>query len=131
MAEIQQEICPITGDDLFIILDHINAKFEYAIHCHPEYEINVVINTHGTRVIGDSEETFTGLDFVMIGPYIPHVWRSTEEENHVVTIQFSPDLLNYPIMNKRLFLLSSSYWLTPDKDFSSMELMRKGSRMKS
>ena len=104
MAEIQQEICPITGDDLFIILDHINAKFEYAIHCHPEYEINVVINTHGTRVIGDSEETFTGLDFVMIGPYIPHVWRSTEEENHVVTIQFSPDLLNYPIMNKRLFL---------------------------
>ena len=104
MAEIQQEICPITGDDLFIILDHINAKFEYAIHCHPEYEINVVINTHGTRVIGDSEETFSGLDFVMIGPYIPHVWRSTEEENHVVTIQFSPDLLNYPIMNKRLFL---------------------------
>lgn len=104
MTEIQQEICPITGEDLFIILDHINAKFEYAIHCHPEYEINVVINTHGTRVIGDSEETFTGLDFVMIGPYIPHVWRSTEEENHVVTIQFSPDLLNYPIMNKRLFL---------------------------
>ena len=104
MTEIQQEICPITGEDLFIILDHINAKFEYAIHCHPEYEINVVINTNGTRVIGDSEETFTGLDFVMIGPYIPHVWRSTEEENHVVTIQFSPDLLNYPIMNKRLFL---------------------------
>jgi len=104
MTEIQQEICPITGEDLFIILDHINAKFEYAIHCHPEYEINVVINTHGTRVIGDSEETFTGLEFVMIGPYIPHVWKSTEEENHVVTIQFSPDLLNYPIMNKRLFL---------------------------
>lgn len=104
MAEIQQEICPITGEDLFIILDHINAKFEYAIHCHPEYEINVVINTHGTRVIGDSEESFSGLDFVMIGPYIPHVWKSTKEENHVVTIQFSPDLLNYPIMNKRLFM---------------------------
>ena len=104
MAEIQQEICPITGEDLFIILDHINAKFEYAIHCHPEYEINVVINTHGTRVIGDSEESFSGLDFVMIGPYIPHVWKSTKEENHVVTIQFSPELLDFPIMNKRLFL---------------------------
>ena len=104
MAEIQQEICPINGEDLFIILDHINAKFEYAIHCHPEYEINVVINTHGTRVIGDSEESFSGLDFVMIGPYIPHVWKSTKEENHVVTIQFSPELLDFPIMNKRLFL---------------------------
>jgi AraC-like DNA-binding protein len=103
MAEIQQEICPITGDDLFIILDHTNAKFEYPIHCHPEYEINVVINTSGTRVIGDSEETYTDLDLVMIGPYVPHVWKAEGAENHVMTIQFSRDLLNFHIMNKRLF----------------------------
>lgn len=104
MAEIQQEICPITNDDLFIILDHTNAKFEYPIHCHPEYEINVVINTYGTRVIGDFEESYSGLDFVMTGPFLPHVWKSHSDINHVVTIQFSSDLLNYPIMNKRLFL---------------------------
>ena len=104
MAEIQQEICPINGDDLFIIFDRPNAKFEYPIHCHPEYEINLVMNTSGTRVIGDSEETFSGLDFVMIGPYVPHVWKSEPEENHEVTIQFSRDLLNYHIMSKRLFM---------------------------
>jgi AraC-like DNA-binding protein len=104
MAEIQQGICPITNDDLFIILDHTNAKFEYPIHCHPEYEINVVINTSGTRVIGYFEESFSGLDFVMVGPYVPHVWKSQLEENHVVTIQFSPELLNFHIMNKRLFM---------------------------
>jgi AraC-like DNA-binding protein len=103
MAEIQQEICPITTEDLFIILDHTNAKFEYPIHCHPEYEINVVMNIDGKRVVGDSEETFSKLDFVMVGPYIPHVWKSNEEENRVVTIQFSSELLNFPIMNKRLF----------------------------
>ena len=103
MAEIQQEICPITTDDLFIILDHPNAKFEYPIHCHPEYEINVVMNIDGKRVVGDSEETFSKLDFVMVGPFIPHVWKSDEEENRVVTIQFSSELLNFPIMNKRLF----------------------------
>ena len=104
MTEIQQEICPITGDDLFIILDHINARFEYPIHCHPEYEINVVINTKGTRVVGDSEEEFSGLDFVMTGPYIPHVWKAPDEPNHVVTIQFSDELLNFQILNKRLFM---------------------------
>ena len=104
MAEIQQEICPLAGDDLFIILDHTNAKFEYPIHCHPEYEINLVINTKGTRVIGDSEETFSGLDFVMVGPYIPHVWKAGLEENRVITIQFTGDLINFQIMNKRLFL---------------------------
>lgn len=104
MAEIQQEICPLAGDDLFIILDHTNAKFEYPIHCHPEYEINLVINTKGTRVIGDSEEEFSCLDFVMIGPYIPHVWKAGAEENRVITIQFTGDLINFQILNKRLFL---------------------------
>lgn len=104
MTEIQQEICPITGDDLFIILDRPNVKFEYPIHCHPEYEINVVINTNGTRVVGDCEESFSGLDFVMIGPYVSHVWKSDSENNHEITIQFSEDLLNYHIMNKRLFI---------------------------
>ena len=104
MSEIQQEICPITNDDLFIILDHTNAVFEYPIHCHPEYEINLVINTKGTRVVGDSEEEFSGLDFVMTGPYIPHVWKSDLETNHVVTIQFSDDLINFQILNKRLFM---------------------------
>jgi len=104
MTEIQQEICPITGDDLFIILDRPNVKFEYPIHCHPEYEINVVINTDGTRVVGDCEESFSGLDFVMLGPYVSHVWKSDSENNHEITIQFSEDLLNYHIMNKRLFI---------------------------
>ena len=104
MSEIQQEICPITNEDLFIILDHTNAKFEYPIHCHPEYEINLVINTKGIRVVGDSEEAFSDLDLVMTGPYIPHVWKSELETNHVVTIQFSEELLNFQIMNKRLFL---------------------------
>jgi AraC-like DNA-binding protein len=104
MAEIQQEICPISNDDLFIILDRTNAKFEYPIHCHPEYEINVVIGTSGTRVIGDSEEPYTDLDMVMIGPYVPHVWKADSEENHVITIQFSAELLNFHIMDKRIFL---------------------------
>ena len=103
MAEIQQEICPISNEDLFIILDHTNAKFEYPIHCHPEYEINVVINTSGTRVIGDSEGSFSGLDVVMVGPYVPHVWKAGMEKNRVITIQFSNELLNFHIMNKRLF----------------------------
>ena len=104
MAEIQQEICPITEDDLFIILDHTNARFEYPIHCHPEYEINVVLGTSGTRVVGDFEESFDGMDLVMVGPYVPHVWKAGNENNHVTTIQFSADLINFQIMHKRLFM---------------------------
>lgn len=104
MNEIQQEIVPITQDDLFVILNHPNAKFDYPIHCHPEYEINLVMKTAGTRVVGDYEEAFDGLDIVMTGPYVPHVWKSDLVTNHVITIQFSSDLLSFQMINKRLFM---------------------------
>mgnify|MGYP003471524930 FL=1 len=76
MYEIQQEIVPISHDDLFIILNHYDTVFKYPIHCHPEYEINVVMNTDGSRVVGDTEESFKGMDIVMIGPHLPHVWKA-------------------------------------------------------
>ena len=84
MKEIQQEITPITNEDLFIILNHPNAHFDYPIHCHPEYEINLVMNTRGSRIVGDSTEDFGPLDLVMTGPYVPHVWKSPLKTNHVI-----------------------------------------------
>lgn len=104
MYEIQQEIVPISHDDFFIILNHYDAEFKYPIHCHPEYEINVVMNTDGSRVVGDTEEKFENMDIVMVGPYLPHVWKAEGSGHRVVTIQFSGDLLNYHLINKRLFM---------------------------
>ena len=104
MNEIQQEIVPITQDDFFVVKNHPNAKFDYPIHCHPEYEINLVMNTSGTRVVGDDEEAFDELDLVMTGPFVPHVWKSELVTNHVITIQFSSDLLSFQMINKRLFM---------------------------
>ena len=84
MNQILQEIVPITEDDLFIIFNRPNAKFSYPIHSHPEYEINLVMNTSGTRVIGDNEEEFNGLDLVMTGPNLPHVWKDQPRDYHTV-----------------------------------------------
>lgn len=103
IKEIQQEITPITKEDLFIIMNYPNAKFDYPMHSHPEYEINLVMNTKGTRFVGDSEEEFGDLDLVMTGPYVPHVWKSELKTNHVITIQFSGDMSDFPMINKRLF----------------------------
>lgn len=104
MKDYQKEITPIADDDLFIVLNHPNANFDYPVHYHSDYEINLVLNDEGKRIIGDSEETFTSPDLVMVGPNIPHAWRGTRPEgNHVITIQFSENLLNFPILDKRLF----------------------------
>jgi AraC-like DNA-binding protein len=105
MSDIQKEITPISNEDLFIVLDHPNAKFDYAVHYHSDYEINLVLNDRGKRIVGDSIEPFTDLDLVMTGPNLPHAWRGDIiEGNHVITIQFSNLILNYPIVQKRLFI---------------------------
>lgn len=103
MREVQQEITPVSKDDLFIVLDHEDAKFDYPIHCHSEFEINLVLGTEGTRVIGSSREDFADLDLILVSPFIPHVWKSDRVHNHVVTVQFPDDMLKFPMMNKRQF----------------------------
>ena len=103
LCTMQQEIVPIDKEDLFIILNHPNAQFDYPVHYHPEYEINLVMNCTGTRVVGDSEEAFGPTDLVMTGPSLPHAWKSEDKTNHVITIQFSKELVHYPILEKRIF----------------------------
>lgn len=113
-AGLQQEITPLDPDDLFIILNRPDAKFDYAIHWHTDFELNMVIGSYGMRVIGDSKEEFDDLDIVLVGPRTPHIWSGEiEEGNHVVTIQFHEQVLEYPTFHKRIFsnilnLLSSS-----------------------
>ena len=100
---MQQEIVPIHKEDLFIILNHPNAKFDYPVHYHSEYEINLVMGCTGTRVVGDSEEAFGPVDLVMVGPSLPHAWKSEDKTNHVITIQFAKELADYPMLGKRIF----------------------------
>ena len=40
MKDIHKEIIPIAPDDLFIVLNHPNAAFDYPIHYHSDYEIS-------------------------------------------------------------------------------------------
>lgn len=104
MKGIHNEITPLSDNDLFIVLNHPSAKFDYPIHHHSDYEINLVMDTHGKRIVGNSQEYFSELDLVMIGPHIPHAWQGEIiEGNHVITIQFSDKILHYPMLEKRLF----------------------------
>lgn len=104
MKDIQKEITPISADDLFIVLNHPNAKFDYPVHYHSDFEINLVVNSFGERIVGDSIKEFEDLDLAMIGPNLPHAWRGQKVDgNHVITIQFSEKILDFPILNKRLF----------------------------
>ncbi len=104
MSAIVREITPLKSEDLFILLNNKKAKFDYQIHFHSDYELNMICNTSGRRIVGDSVEEFNDFDVILIGSNLPHVWKApTNEETHVITIQFHDQILNSFLMNKRVF----------------------------
>jgi AraC-like DNA-binding protein len=103
---IIREITPLSDDDFFIVLNHYNASFGFPVHYHPEYELNMVSNSQGKRIIGDSILDYSDLDLVLIGPNTPHAWTGSSESNnaHVVTIQFHNNFLGESVLGRKLML---------------------------
>jgi TonB-linked outer membrane protein, SusC/RagA family len=103
MASIQCEVTPLLNDDLFVLLNNIQAKFDYPVHFHSDYELNLVLNTSGKRIVGDSVENFENTDLVLLGPGLPHKWKApTNDNTQVITIQFQDELYDSFLMNKRV-----------------------------
>ncbi|MCO6462230.1 MAG: helix-turn-helix domain-containing protein [Saprospiraceae bacterium] len=106
---ILREITPVGKDDVYVILDSFSNGFDYPIHCHPEYEITLILGVSGVRLVGDHTEQFDDHDLVLLGPYLYHKWTGDEYDNgilkkyRVVTIQFSMDLFEGPIFQKQQF----------------------------
>jgi len=106
---VLREITPVGKDDVFVILDSQSNGFDYPIHCHPEYELTLIMGVSGVRLVGDHTERYTDYDLVLLGPYLYHKWSGEEYENgelkryRVITIQFSLDLFEGTLFQKQQF----------------------------
>ena len=63
-------------------------------HAHEEYELHLVVDTHGKTFVGDYIGDFKAGDLFMIGPNLPHNWVSSEiytkpVETRDMLVQFS------------------------------------------
>jgi AraC-like DNA-binding protein len=108
--KVYQEITPVTGSDLFVILDSVNKGFEYPIHNHPEFELTLVSGSSGNRIVGDSTHRYKEEDLVLIGPYLFHKWDDEDRQGtaqdpcRVITIQFDMHLFDKAFLTKKPFL---------------------------
>lgn len=110
MKRVYREITPVTSKDVFRIFSYPEAEFKYPLHHHPEYEINLVLNSKGTRIIGDAVEEYEEEELVLLGPYIQHCWdgaahvMETGVIPSVVVVQFHKDLFSNNWLMKEAFI---------------------------
>ncbi|MBK9016413.1 MAG: hypothetical protein IPM82_21365 [Saprospiraceae bacterium] len=94
---------------MFVVLNSFNNGFNYPIHNHPEFELNLVSGISGERIVGDSTEHYFDNDLVLLGSNLYHKWDGDEALLHsgqpyrVITIQFGMDLFSSKLLQKDRF----------------------------
>jgi len=67
---------PTFLDSSIAVLEFQAPYFYVPWHFHPEYELVLVLESDGKRFIGDNIKNFGPGDIVLIGPNLPHWYRS-------------------------------------------------------
>jgi len=121
-----REIVPLEMQDSFLVFDRVKQVFDYPVHYHPEYELNCILNGSGIkRCLGESIETITDHELVLVGPDISHGWKQSDQpkkDMHEITLQFQRDLLCKELLDKTIMkpikdmLYNSRYGIVFSKD---------------
>ncbi|MEO1627044.1 MAG: AraC family transcriptional regulator [Bacteroidota bacterium] len=107
--KVFREITHLGKDDVFVIKSHPNARFEYPLHMHPEFELTLITKAAGKRIIGDSIEEYEGPDLVLIGPEVYHKWDDEalpahkKNKAHSIVLHFEPSLFTENLLCKQAF----------------------------
>ena len=62
----------------FALKEDVLPHIEIGWHVHPEYELTLIAESEGTRVVGDHVGSFEAGDLLLIGPDLPHYMRNSE-----------------------------------------------------
>ncbi|MDB5136630.1 MAG: helix-turn-helix protein [Mucilaginibacter sp.] len=103
-SNVMREITPLTPSDCFTIFSRVKQKFDFPLHYHEEYELNLILHAKGAkRVVGGHIEMIDDLELALIGPNLYHAWfthQCQSEEITEVTIQFHKDLFDEKFLKR-------------------------------
>ncbi|OCX53477.1 AraC family transcriptional regulator [Mucilaginibacter sp. PPCGB 2223] len=91
----------------FSIKHDVVSYFYNQLHYHPEVELVYIIRGTGSRFIGDSVNSFTADELVLIGSNVPHLFRNDDDyyndlpglKAESVTLHFLPEIFGAAFLN--------------------------------
>lgn len=80
-------------------------------HFHPEFELLYISKSFGIRFVGDSVSHFSPGDLVLVGSYLPHLWRNnssyykndSKKSVKTVVTKFTKDFIGSDTFEKSEF----------------------------
>jgi AraC-like DNA-binding protein len=77
----------------FRAFERRDHRFDFHWHYHPEYELTLILDSTGQRLVGDNVASYRSGDFVLLGPNLPHAWTSQGSaegaQHRALVVQFS------------------------------------------
>ncbi len=97
-----------TAQESFRLLEVRGANHPCSWHFHPEFQLGLVIEGAGHRVVGDSLSPLEPGDVSLLGPNLPHVWNFDADASpkngtggvHAIVIYFQEDFLGKDFLAK-------------------------------
>ncbi len=91
-------------DSGFHAFERVDSEFPFYWHYHPEFELTLIVDSYGQRLVGDSIADYRPGDLVLLGPNLPHSWRSgpikarSQRVHRAVVVQFRHDFLGEQLL---------------------------------
>ena len=87
------------GSGSVVVFERSDPAFPFDWHYHPEFELTLIVDSAGQRLVGDDFSEYEPGDLVLLGPNLPHTWRSAPPAaasvklHRAIVVQFREDFL--------------------------------------
>src|ERR1700743_3417034 len=87
------------GEASFLVFERVDQEFPMYWHYHPEFQLTLMVDSQGQRLVGDGVADYGPGDLVLLGPNLPHTWCPTRPERKAakrgrcLVMQFRQDFL--------------------------------------
>lgn len=100
-----------SSNEYFHIQKKVMPCLDSSWHYHPQYELIYISKSSGIRFVGDNVSQFGPGELVLVGPYLPHLWRNDasyyeneDKEVATIVIKFTKDFVGAELFNRMEFL---------------------------